>query len=133
LVQSTLEVDVRALRPDEQTRVDDAVRAMATTVPAAEVVVNGGPNRPPLPEQSSGALFARALVVAQRLGLGALDGVAVGGGSDGNFTAAVGTPTLDGLGAVGDGAHAEHECVAVDSMAERAALVAGLVEDLLSR
>ena len=56
-----------------------------------------------------------------------LDGLAVGGGSDGNFTAAIGVPTLDGLGAVGGGAHADHEYVLVDTMPERAALIAGLV------
>jgi glutamate carboxypeptidase len=130
---ASLEVDVRALQPDEQRRVDDAVRAMSTSVPGAEVVVEGGSNRPPLPEQASRGLFDRAQAVASRLGLGTLRGVTVGGGSDGNFTAAVGTPTLDGLGAVGDGAHAEHEHVVIDSMAERAALVTGLVEDLLAR
>ena len=57
-----------------------------------------------------------------------LKGMAVGGGSDGNFTAAIGVPTLDGLGAVGGGAHADHEFVLVDTMPERAALIAGLVE-----
>ena len=60
-------------------------------------------------------------------GLGGVQGVAVGGGSDGNFTAACGVPTLDGLGAVGGGAHADHEHVVVDAMAPRAALVAGLL------
>ena len=130
---AALQVDVRALQPDEQRRVDDEIRAMATTVSGAEVVVEGGPNRPPLPEQASHQLFDRAQAIAERLGIGPLQGITVGGGSDGNFTAATGTPTLDGLGAVGDGAHAEHEHVVVASMAERAALVAALVEDLLGR
>jgi glutamate carboxypeptidase len=75
-------------------------------------------------------LFARAQRVAESLGIWPLEGVEVGGGSDGNFTAAVGTPTLDGLGAVGDGAHAEGEHVIVERMPERAALFAALVEDL---
>jgi glutamate carboxypeptidase len=130
--QATLDVDVRALQPDEQRRVDDEIRAMASTVPGAEVVVEGGPNRPPMPPSSSRELFGRAQAVAERLGLGTLSGVTVGGGSDGNFTAAVGAPTLDGLGAVGDGAHAEHEHVVVESIAERTALVAALVEQLLA-
>ncbi len=129
---ASLQVDVRALQPEEQQRVDDAIRAMATTIPGAEVVVEGGPNRPPLPETASRALFERARQVAEGLGIAALDGITVGGGSDGNFTAGIGTPTLDGLGAVGDGAHAEHEHVVVEAMPERAALLAGLVEDLLA-
>ena len=130
---ATLDVDVRALQPDEQRRVDDEINAMATTVAGAEVVVDGGPNRPPLPPESSRELFARAQAVAERLGIATpLRGVTVGGGSDGNFTAAVGTPTLDGLGADGDGAHAEHEHVLVESLAERAALVGALVEELLA-
>ena len=129
---ATLDVDVRALRPDEQRRVDAEITAMATTVQGAEVVVEGGPNRPPLPPESSQELFARAQAIAERLGLATpLRGITVGGGSDGNFTAAVGTPPLDGLGADGDGAHAEHEHVLVESLAERAALVGALVEELL--
>jgi glutamate carboxypeptidase len=67
------------------------------------------------------------------MGLGPISGVEVGGGSDGNLTAAVGTPTLDGLGAVGDGAHAEGEFVDIDAMAERAALVAALIDDLRNK
>jgi glutamate carboxypeptidase len=70
--------------------------------------------------------------LAEELGLPPLLDVAVGGGSDGNFTAGVGVPTLDGLGAVGDGAHAEGEYVVVSAMPERAALVAALVADLLA-
>ena len=62
-----------------------------------------------------------------------IEGTSVGGGSDGNFTAAIGVPTLDGLGAVGGGAHADHEYLVVDAMAERARLVAGLVETLSRR
>ena len=77
-------------------------------------------------------MLARAQSVADDLGLPSLAGVAVGGGSDGNFTAGVGVPTLDGLGAVGDGAHAEGEHVIVACMAERAALVAELVRRLLA-
>ena len=75
-----------------------------------------------MPESAAAELFA----IASRL-LPGVEGVAVGGGSDGNFTAALGVPTLDGLGAVGGGAHADHEHLLVDSMAERASLVTGLV------
>ena len=80
-------------------------------VPGTTLTVSGGPNRPPLPTTASAALFALAREAADGLGLPGLTGVVVGGGSDGNFTAAVGCPTLDGLGAVGDGAHAEGEHV----------------------
>ena len=130
---ATVEVDVRVLDPAEAPRVDAAIRALdpAGAVAGTSLVVHGGPNRPPMPASASAELFERAAACAQRLGLAALEGVAVGGGSDGNFTAAVGTPTLDGLGAVGDGAHAVDEYALVSAMPERAALLAELVTDLL--
>jgi glutamate carboxypeptidase len=87
-------------------------------------------NRPPLPRSASEALFSMAQRVAPGLGLDPPAGVEVGGGSDGNFTAAAGVPTLDGLGPDGDGAHAEGEHVLLASMPERAALVAGLLRAL---
>jgi glutamate carboxypeptidase len=77
-------------------------------------------------------LFERAQAVAARLGLPELTRAAVGGASDGNFTAGVGVPTLDGLGAVGGGAHAEDEHVLVDRLAERTLLLRVLIEDLLT-
>jgi glutamate carboxypeptidase len=94
--------------------------------------VTGGPNRPPLESSASAALFDRAARLADGLGLPALRGVAVGGASDGNFTAGVGTPTLDGLGAVGGGAHADSEHVLVDELPGRTALLAALLADLLA-
>ena len=126
---ATAELDVRVWLPAEATRVDAAVRALRTSVPGALLEVEGGTNRPPM--EPSDALVAQAQACAARLGIGDISAVAVGGGSDGNFTAAVGTPTLDGLGAVGDGAHAEGEHVVISKMAERAALVAELTADLL--
>ncbi|MGM1060268.1 M20 family metallopeptidase [Saccharothrix sp. Mg75] len=126
------EVDVRARDAAEQQRVDAAVRALRPVLDGAVLEVVGGPNRPPLPRTASAALFDRASRVAAGLGLPPLEGVAVGGGSDGNFTAGVGTPTLDGLGAVGGGAHADDEHVLVDELAPRAALVAALIADLLA-
>ncbi|NBP49860.1 MAG: M20/M25/M40 family metallo-hydrolase, partial [Actinobacteria bacterium] len=83
-------------------------------------------------ESSSTALFDAARRAAPSVGLDGLAGVSVGGGSDGNFTAAAGVPTLDGLGAVGGGAHADHEWVDVASMGVRAALVAALVAGLVA-
>src|SRR4029077_16508467 len=93
--------------------------------------ISGGPNRPPLAASSSAVLFSLASSIAAELGLGPLMSASVGGASDGNFTAGVGTPTLDGLGAVGGGAHADHEHVLVDPLPGRAALLAALIHDLL--
>ncbi|MFC4948492.1 M20/M25/M40 family metallo-hydrolase [Pseudonocardia sp. GCM10023141] len=95
--------------------------------------MGGGPNRPPLDVEASAGLYATAQAVAQRVGLPPLTSAAVGGGSDGNFTAGVGTPTLDGLGAVGDLAHAEGEWASVAVIPDRAALLAGIVATVLDR
>ncbi len=128
---ATAALDVRAAVPAEIPRVEEALRAAAeaaeAAVPGTRVVMTGGLNRPPLDAQSSAGLFALAAELAGGLGLPALHGVAVGGGSDGNFTAGAGIPTLDGLGAVGGGAHAEGEHVLLSAMADRAALLAALV------
>jgi glutamate carboxypeptidase len=124
------QVDVRSATAAEQDRVEDAMQSLIPITSEAQLTVGGGIDRPPLPESASADLFERAQKLAADLGLGSLEGVEVGGGSDGNFTAAVGTQTLDGLGAVGAGAHAEGEWIDVGRMAERAALVARLVDDL---
>ncbi len=121
------ELDVRVAEPAEADRVDRELRALAAAVPGTTLTVGGGLNRPPLPTSASAALFELARDAADGLGLPALAGAVVGGGSDGNFTAAVGCPTLDGLGAVGDGAHAEGEHVRIEAMAERAALLAATI------
>lgn len=128
--EARVEVDVRVARPDEAGRVHAAMLELAATVPGCRLEVQGGPNRPPMPETSSAALWARARAAAASLGLAPLTGVSVGGGSDGNFTAAVGCPTLDGLGPVGGGAHADTEHVVLSAMPERAALLAGLIDSL---
>ncbi|RSM40136.1 glutamate carboxypeptidase [Actinoplanes sp. ATCC 53533] len=125
-------VDVRARDAAEQGRVDAAMRSLRPVLTGARLEVTGGPNRPPMAASASAALMLRATRVAERLGLPAPTGAAVGGGSDGNFTAGIGTPTLDGLGAVGGGAHADDEHVLVDALPARAALIAGLITDLLN-
>ena len=125
-------IDVRAAEPAEQQRVDDALRRLVARTPGTSLELRGGPNRPPLPASASAALVARARRIAAELHLPPLADVAVGGGSDGNFTAGIGIPTLDGLGAVGAGAHAEGEHVVVAAMPQRAALVRDLVRELLS-
>jgi len=123
-------VDARAWTTGELERVDGAVRGLAPIAAGAALEVAGGIDRPPLERSASTVLFARAQAHAAALGLDPLEGAEVGGGSDGNLTAALGVPTLDGLGAVGGGAHAEDEHVVVDRMPERAALVAALVAEL---
>jgi glutamate carboxypeptidase len=126
------DVDVRVWNAAEQARVDAAMRALRPVLDHARLEVAGGPNRPPLDASASASLFARASELAQELGLPPLASAAVGGASDGNFTAGVGTPTLDGLGAVGGGAHADSEHVLVAELPGRAALIAALVADLLA-
>jgi glutamate carboxypeptidase len=125
-------VDVRIRSVAEQRRVDDGMRALTAVLPGAVLEVTGGPNRAPLEAAASSALFARAQALARSLGLPAPAATAVGGASDGNLTAAVGTPTLDGLGAVGGGAHADDEHVLVESLPGRTALLGALLAELLS-
>ena len=125
------DVDVRVWDDAEQRRVDAAMQALSPVTTGATLEVTGGPNRPALSAASSAALFERARALAAGLGLPSLAQAAVGGASDGNFTAGAGTPTLDGLGAVGGGAHADHEHVLIAELPGRAALLAALVHDLL--
>jgi glutamate carboxypeptidase len=125
-------VDARAFTVDEQERVDRAMRAL-TSVTGATLTVHGGINRPPLEPRAAEPLLARAQAVAARLELPEPVGTVVGGASDGNFTAGVGVPTLDGLGAVGGGAHADHEHTLVDEIAPRTTLLAELVRDILGQ
>ena len=125
-----VKVDVRVEQPGEKERVEALFAALTTSVPEATIEVMGGINRPPMPATASATLFPVAVAAAVAAGLGGVQGVAVGGGSDGNFTAACGVPTLDGLGAVGGGAHADHEHVLVGTMVDRARLLAALIDQL---
>ena len=127
---ATLAVDSRAPSVVEQLRVDAAIRTLEPTLPGARITVDGGPNRPPLETSATLGLYDVACGVAAGLGLRPIPQIHVGGGSDGNFTAGVGTATLDGLGAVGGGAHADDEHVIVDQIPARTALLAGLVTAL---
>lgn len=129
---SRFSVDVRVRDAAEQTRVDTALHRLRPVLDGATVEVTGGPNRPPLPHSASDALYRRAARLAGELGLDPLTAAAVGGASDGNFTAGAGVPTLDGLGAVGGGAHAADEHVAVAELPRRTALLAALIADLLA-
>jgi glutamate carboxypeptidase len=125
-------VDTRISEPTEKARVESAFASLAPTVPGATVTVSGSINRPPMHESAAQSLFALATGVAKEIGVADLRGVSVGGGSDGNFTAAIGIPTLDGCGAVGGGAHAESEHIIVSTMPERAALVAGIARAIVN-
>jgi len=122
-------VDVRVNRALDMRRLEARFRALRPILPGARLAVRGGFNRPPMERKSCAALFRRAQALGGVMGL-QLEESFTGGGSDGNFTAALGVPTLDGLGGVGEGAHSPHENVLVRSLPERAALLAGLLAAL---
>ncbi|HTQ59457.1 MAG TPA: M20/M25/M40 family metallo-hydrolase [Candidatus Solibacter sp.] len=119
-------LDLRALRVSDMRRIERRLHALHPILRGARLEIHGGFNRPPLERKSSAALFAKAKALAAQMGL-SLGECTAGGGSDGNLTAAVGTPTLDGLGAVGHGAHSSNEHIFIHTMPERAALLASLL------
>jgi len=125
--EATMDVDVRIPTEADAARVTAAITALVHRDPRVRLRVSGGVNRPPM-ERTAGvaALYERAARISRQLGKELPEG-ATGGGSDGNFTAALGIPTLDGLGPDGAGAHALHEHVLIDSVPFRAALLAGLL------
>ncbi|WP_328847690.1 M20 family metallopeptidase [Streptomyces sp. NBC_00258] len=120
-------VDVRVPTPVAQDRIDALMRGLTPRTPGARLEVLGGSQRPPMEPGSSAELFGLANQLAAELGQEPLRGIAVGGASDGNYTAAAGCPTLDGLGAVGGGAHANTEYVEVAQMVPRTRLLAQLI------
>jgi glutamate carboxypeptidase len=119
-------LDLRALRIADMRKVEKQLRGLRPILPGARLAVRGGFDRAPLEHKISAALFQRAALLAKRMGLTIGEGTA-GGGSDGNLTAALDVPTLDGLGAVGDGAHSPGEYVFARTMPQRAALLAALL------
>jgi len=119
-------VDVRAVRAGDMRALERKFRALRPILRGAKLQIRGGFNRPPMERKNSAGLYAEALSLAKEMGV-TLGEAYVGGGSDGNFTAALGVPTLDGLGAVGEGAHSSNENILVRALPERAALVAGLL------
>jgi glutamate carboxypeptidase len=121
------EVDARIARASDGPRIERKFTALRPRDARCKITVTGGINRPPM-ERSRGTvrLYRKAQALAAELGL-TLGEAATGGASDGNFTAALGIPTLDGMGAVGEGAHAPHESVIVDHLAPRTALLAGML------
>jgi glutamate carboxypeptidase len=125
------EVDVRIAKAADAAKVERLFRGLRCEDKACMLKVTGGMNRPPM-ERKAGtvALYKQARGLASELGF-VLDEAATGGGSDGNFTAALGVPTLDGLGAVGEGAHAAHESVVVEHLVPRTALLAALIASIV--
>jgi glutamate carboxypeptidase len=119
--------DLRALRGADMRQIEKRLRSLRPITRGAKLEIHGGFNRAPMERKVSAALFSRAKSLAAQMGLRIGECVA-GGGSDGNLTAAIGVPTLDGLGAVGDGAHSAHEHVLAKTMPERAALLAALLQ-----
>jgi glutamate carboxypeptidase len=130
--RTTMSVDVRVAIPEEKPRVEEAFAQLQTSLEGSRLTMSGGIGRPPMHESAASELFALAENVAAKVGIAGLQGVVVGGGSDGNFTAAVGVQTLDGLGAVGGGAHGDDEHVVLSTMPARAALIAGVCQELSS-
>ena len=123
-------VDVRVQTLAEADRIDAAIRGLRPHLDGAVLEIEGGLNRPPMERSDAMAsLFGQARQIAAAMGVELAEG-STGGGSDGNFTAAMGVPTLDGLGPEGEGAHAAHEHVDTDSFPRRVALLAGLLLDL---
>src|SRR3984885_628673 len=125
--QAFTEVDVRIAKTSDAVYVEKLFRNLKVSDPHCKLTITGGINRPPM-ERKPGtvALFKKARSLAAELGF-TLEEASTGGGSDGNFTAPLGIPTLDGMGAVGDGAHAAHESVLIEHLIPRTALLAAMI------
>lgn len=128
--EASASIDVRIASQPDGIEVERKLRALKPVNPNCRLELTGGMNRPPM-ERAPGvaALYEQAKAIARAIGW-ELDEAAVGGGSDGNFTAALGIPTLDGLGVVGEGAHAEHESILISELPRRAVLLANLITQI---
>jgi len=123
-------LDVRVARLSDMSRLNKKLHALKPILRGARIKVTGGLNRPPMERtRKTAELFARAQELAKEIGF-QLGEASTGGGSDGNFTAALGIPTLDGMGAVGDGAHSPSEHIRISALSQRAALLAGLLASI---
>ena len=127
-----LDIDARSFSQAELERFDREIRKLQPANPAAKLEITGGLNRPPLQPSSTKMLYERAEKVAAAIGMKPLGSAEVGGASDGNFAAAAGAQVLDGLGAVGGGAHAATEWVSVSALQERSDFLHAFIKDLLS-
>jgi glutamate carboxypeptidase len=126
--QATASLDVRVVRMKDAAAVDRQLKALRPFNRKCKLEISGAVNRPPM-ERSAGVatLYKKAFETAKKMGW-KLEEASVGGGSDGNFTASLGIPTLDGLGGVGEGAHATHESIVISELPRRATLLAELIE-----
>ena len=127
---ATLDVDCRSFTLAEMERVKEAIYALKPSHPDARIEVTGGINRPPLEKASTEKLYAQCREVAKGIGIENLEAAVVGGASDGNF-AGIHTEVLDGLGAVGDGAHASHEHILASHLLPRTNLLHALAKEIL--
>jgi glutamate carboxypeptidase len=126
--EAVAEVDLRIAKKGDGAVMERKIRGLRPANPKCRIEIDGGINRPPMERTKQVvALYELARKIARGLGF-SLAEIAVGGGSDGNFTGGIGIPTLDGLGAVGEGAHASHESIVAAELPRRAALLAGLIE-----
>jgi glutamate carboxypeptidase len=128
---AVLEIDARSFAQSELERIDDAIKSIKPTIAGARLEITGGLNRPPLQPSSTKELYERIERVAKEIGMSPLGCAEVGGASDGNFAAAAGAQVLDGLGAIGGGAHAPSEWLSLKSVEERSALLHAFIKDLL--
>jgi glutamate carboxypeptidase len=128
---AVLEIDARSFAQSELERIDVAIKTLKATIPGAHLEVTGGLNRPPLQPASTKALYEKIEIVAKSIGMAPLGCAEVGGASDGNFAAAAGAQVLDGLGAIGGGAHAPSEWLSLKSIEERSYLLHAFIKDLL--
>ncbi len=127
------EIDMRVRTQADAAALEEQLRALTPVDTGCKIAVTGGLNRPPMERTpATAALFAHAQALAEELEL-VLEEAATGGGSDGNFTSALGVPTLDGMGAVGNGAHAENESILVESLVPRTALLAAMIATTITK
>jgi glutamate carboxypeptidase len=128
---ATLDIDIRSFSAAELIRVDSAIKKLSATHPEAKIEITGGINRPPLELTSTTELYEILEKVASEIGIEPVGQASVGGASDGNFAAAAGARVLDGLGAVGDGAHAPHEQILLSSIPSRVKLLTAFIKELI--
>jgi glutamate carboxypeptidase len=128
---AVLDIDSRSFTMAELQRIDTAIKGLQPVHPEARIEVTGGINRPPLELTSTKALYEKLEQVAASLGMQPIGSASVGGASDGNIAAATGVAVLDGLGAVGDGAHAPHEHILASSIPARIQLTEGFIKELI--
>jgi glutamate carboxypeptidase len=128
---ATLDIDIRSFSASELIRIDSAIKNLSATHPEAKLLVTGGINRPPLELTATSELYEILEKVAKEIGMAPIGQASVGGASDGNFAAAAGARVLDGLGAVGDGAHAPHEQILLSSIPSRVKLLTAFIKELI--